>query len=102
MDTELIQLDDGLFVEIATTDGPQPISSKLAKKVKGAISNLEPVIADLCGPIAKLWKSVPDDVTLEEASVEVGVGFEAEGNIYVTKAKGSANLTVTLKFKPKP
>lgn len=33
--------------------------------------------------------------------MELGLGFEAEGNLYITKAKGNANLTVKLKLAPK-
>jgi hypothetical protein len=34
--------------------------------------------------------------------VEIGLGFSGEGNLLVTKAKGSANLTIRLKLAPKP
>jgi hypothetical protein len=30
------------------------------------------------------------------------LGFEAQGNLYITKAKGNANLKVTLTLRPAP
>lgn len=33
--------------------------------------------------------------------MELGLGFEAEGNLYITKAKGNANLLVRFTLKPK-
>jgi hypothetical protein len=41
------------------------------------------------------------DMILEQAEVEIGFSFEGEGNVYVTKAKASSNLTVKLILKPK-
>jgi len=40
-------------------------------------------------------------VILEKAEVEIGIGFSAEGNIFIAKGKGSANLKVKLVLSPK-
>ena len=38
---------------------------------------------------------------IEQAEVEVGLNFEGQGNIYITKGKGGTNLKVKLVLKPK-
>jgi hypothetical protein len=40
------------------------------------------------------------EMEIEQAEVEIGFSFEAEGNLYITKSKASANLTVKLTLKP--
>jgi hypothetical protein len=38
---------------------------------------------------------------IDAAEVQVGLSFEAEGNIYIAKSRAAANLTVKLVLKPK-
>ena len=40
-------------------------------------------------------------MNIEQAEIQLGLSFEAEGNLYITKAKGNANLTIKLTLKPK-
>lgn len=49
-----------------------------------------------------MWKELNKELLVDAAEVELGLGFEAEGNLYITKAKGSANLVVRLTLKPAP
>lgn len=52
-------------------------------------------------PIAEVWKEINKEMEIEQAEVEMGFNFEGEGNLYITKAKAGANLTVKLVLKPK-
>lgn len=47
------------------------------------------------------WDELNQDMHIERAEIELGLSFEGEGNIYVTKATASANLVVKLQLKPK-
>jgi hypothetical protein len=38
---------------------------------------------------------------IEQAEIQIGFSFEGEGNLYVTKSKAGANLTVKMVLKPK-
>lgn len=38
---------------------------------------------------------------IERAEIELGLSFEGEGNLYVTKSSAGANLKVKLSLKPK-
>jgi Trypsin-co-occurring domain 1 len=97
MATKLIELRDGTLVE-AEVDVAEarPISGGAAEKVASALDTIEPVLVNVCRPIADVWSRIGETVHVESIQVELGLGFEGEGNIFVTKAKASANLTITL------
>ncbi len=105
MANKLIELEDGkeegILVEVEVPgDQVEAISGGAADKVKSAIDKIKPIILKTCKPIAEVWKELDKDMHVEQAEVQLGLGFEAEGNLYVTKAKGNANLTVKLTLKP--
>ena len=50
----------------------------------------------------EIWQELDQDMNIRQVEVELGIGFEAEGNLYITKAKGRANLTVKFTLSPKP
>lgn len=102
MATKLIQLDDSTLVEVEVpTDQVQPISSGFADKVDATFEQIRPLLVRTCRPIADAWKELNHEVNIEQAEVEIGLSFEAEGNLYVTKSKAGANLKVKMVFKPK-
>jgi hypothetical protein len=103
MASKLIELGDGTLVEIEVPENrAQPISGGAADKIKDAtIDKIKPIILKACRPISEVWKDLDKDMHIEQAEVELGLGFEAEGNLYITKAKGNANLTVKFTLKPK-
>jgi len=104
MASKLIELEDGTLVEIEVPDKrAQPIAGGLADKIKSAtLENIKPILLRACKPVAEVWRELNRDLHIEQAEIELGLGFEAEGNLYITKAKGNANLTVKLTLKPKP
>ena len=103
MASKLIELDDGALVEVDVPENKaQPISGGAADKIKDAtIERIKPIILKVCKPLSEVWKELNKDMHIEQADVELGLGFEAEGNLYITKAKGNANLVVKLTLKPK-
>jgi hypothetical protein len=102
MTTRLIKLADGTLVEVEASSGYERISgSGVAKQVDTAIDAINPIIIKTAQSISNIWHEVNKDLSLEQAEIEFGVSFEGEGNIYVTKAKAGANLTIKLTLKPK-
>lgn len=102
MPTQLIQLDDGTLVEVeAKPDEVQPISGGSAKWVESTFEKIRPLLVNTCRPITAAWKELSQEMNIEQAEVELGLSFEGEGNIYVTKAKTGANLVVKLTLRPK-
>lgn len=102
MATQLIRLEDGTLVEAQVPDDQaQQISGGFAKKVDASFERIKPLLLKACKPIAEAWKELNQDMDIDSAEVELGIGFEGEGNLYITKAKTEANLTVKLVLKPK-
>ncbi len=101
--TKLIELDDGIFIEVdASEDEVQQVSSKAAEKVSETLDKVKPILVKACRPVMAAWQEINQEMHIEQAEVELGLSFEAEGNIYVTKARGGANLNIKLVLKPKP
>ena len=102
MATKLIELEDGTLVEIEIPMGqPQQIAGSAADKVKATLDKIQPLLIKICHPVTAAWKEISQDMPIEQAEIELGLSFEGEGNIYVTKSKVGANLTIKLVLKPK-
>lgn len=102
MATKLIELDDGMLVEVEVPkDQAQQISGGFADKVNATFEKIKPVLLKTCRPITEVWKELNKEMQIEQAEVELGLSFEGEGNLYVTRSKIGANLTVKLVLKPK-
>ncbi len=102
MATKLIELEDGTFIEIeAPGDQIEQISGGSADRVESSIDKIKDILLKTCRPLTETWQELSKDMTIDQAEIELGLGFEAEGNLFVAKGKGNANLTVRLTLKPK-
>jgi len=102
MASKLIRLDDGTLVEVEVAgDEVQQISGGYAEQVNATINKIKPVLLNTCRPIVVAVKDLREDVELENVEIEVGLSFDIEGNIYVTKAKFGANVLVRMRLKNK-
>lgn len=102
MATKLIQLDDDILVEVEVPpEQAQPISGGAADRVNTTFDKIRPILVKTCRPIAAAWKEINQDMNIEQAEIQLGFNFEGEGNIYITKSKAAANLTIKLVLKPK-
>jgi len=102
MDTKLIRLEDGTLVEVYASPNEEVLmSGSAAEKVKAAMHKILPVLKTVCQPISDAWQELNKDLIVDHAEVEIGLSFEGEGNLYITKAKAGANLTLKLLLKPK-
>ena len=102
MATRLIELENGILVEAEfSEDQAEAISANSIKGVKSAFDQVKPILISISRPIAEAWQEINKDMEIEQAEVEVGLNFEGQGNIYITKGKGGTNLKVKLVLKPK-
>ncbi len=102
MSTRLIRLADGTLVEAEVLPNEaQPINAGAAKQVEKSIDRIGPILVNVCKPISAAWQQISQDMDVEHAEVELGLSFEGEGNLYVTKATAGANLVVKLTLKPR-
>jgi len=101
MGTRLIELDERVLIEIEATPGEaQQIASGAASRVNESLSKIEPLLIAVCRPVLGAWKELSREMQIESAEVELGLSFEGEGNLYITKAKASANFTLKLSLRP--
>ena len=102
MATKLIQLQDGTLVEIEVPgDQIEEIAGGFADRVNATFDKIQPILVKICRPITAAWKEISQEMHIDQAEIELGLSFEGEGNLYVTKSKAGANLTVKLVLKPK-
>jgi hypothetical protein len=108
MAMKLVKLDNGLLMEVEVDEnqnGIQQINggdkNEILDRVEGSMSMVESMLIKSVEPITSAYKALNQDVMLERAEVEIGIGFSAEGNIFIAKGKGSANLKVKLVLSPK-
>ena len=102
MASKLIKLEDGTLVEVEVTGKEvQQIAGGLAEKVDATLNKIKPVLLKTCQPIVAAVKDLLEDVDLEQVEVEVGLSFDIEGNIYVTKTNFGANVLVRMTLKNK-
>src|SRR5690242_10899943 len=101
MASKLIRLENGILVEAEVPEGQaREISGGLAEKVNKSLDSIEPTLSNICRSVVASWKQLDKEIKIDGADIEVGLSFEGEGNLYITKAKAGANLTVKLKLKP--
>ena len=100
--TKLIELADGVLLEVSVApDEARPISGGLAEKVNATFDKIQPVLVKTCRPIMAAWQELNREVLIDQAEIELGLSFEGEGNLYITKAKATANLSVKLVIRPR-
>ena len=106
MTNNFIELKDGIRIEV------EPSAKQLEKisggggiattRVNNSIDAIKPLLLTACKPIVEVWKELNQDMSIAEAKVEISLGFEAEGNVFIAKGKTNASLTLSLTLKPKP
>lgn len=102
MPTKLIKLEDDTLIEVEVPpDQVQQISGGLADKVAATFDKINPILIKTCRPIISAWREINEELKIDQAEIELGLSFEGEGNLYVTKSKAGANLTVKLVLKPR-
>lgn len=103
MGSKLIELEDGVLIEVeAADDEARQISSRAADAVESSFAKIKPILKKAVQPIAEVWQELDQDMMIESAEVQINFSFEGEGNIYITKAKAGSNLSVKLTLKPRP
>ena len=65
------------------------------------VDKIKPIIMNAIRPLSSAWKEISQELYIDQAEVELGLSFEGEGNIYITKAKAGANLNIKLTLKSK-
>jgi hypothetical protein len=100
MSSKLIKLEDGTLVEVEVPENEaQQIAGSFADTVEASLNKIKPLLLKACKPVAEAVKAIHDEVELDQVEIELGLSFETEGNIYITKASLGANMIVRMTLK---
>jgi len=101
MSTKLIELSDGLLVEVAADeDAVQQISAGAADRVDRALDGAQSLLRKAVQPVVSVWDELNQDLTIDKVEIKLALGFEAEGNLFVARGTGAANISFTLTVSP--
>ena len=103
MTTQLIELRDGLLVEVQSDPDEQPrqIVASAASRVDGAMDQARELLCKAVEPVASVWDELNRDLTIEQVEIELGLGFEATGRLFIAEGTGKANVSFKLTLRPK-
>ena len=48
----------------------------------------------------QIWSNAEAVDHVDQVQIQMGLNFEAGGNLYITQAKGGASISVTVTLKP--
>lgn len=104
MGTKLIEFSDGILVEVGVQrDQKQEMSAAGAERLTRNFSVLSDMVRKLAGPVQNAFSSFAAEgiapFGVNSAEVELGLGFTAEGNFFVSKAACEASLAIKICFK---
>lgn len=104
MTTELIRLKDGLLVEVQADPGDEPrqiVASAAANLADGAMEQARELLLQAVQPVVSVWSELNRDLTIEKVEIELGLGFEATGKLFIAQGTGKANVNFKLTVRPK-
>ncbi|MCI5128185.1 MAG: hypothetical protein D3907_06715 [Candidatus Electrothrix sp. AUS3] len=102
MATKLIEMEDGLLVEVEVPqDQVNQIAGGIPEQVDKAIDTVRPILLKACRPVVSVWQELNKEMTIDNVEVELQLGFSAEGSVFLAKSKGNANLKIKLSISPK-
>jgi hypothetical protein len=101
MSTKLIRLDDDILIEVeAEQTEYYPISS-LAERIERSFEDsIRPALVKVCHHVMASWRQLDPALGFQQAEIEFGLSFEAEGNLFISKATTGANLQVRFLLIP--
>ena len=72
MSTQLIELKDGLLVEVEAppNETPKQIAAGAAERVEGAMDAARDLLLKAVQPVAAIWDELNRDLTIEQVEIE--------------------------------
>ena len=102
----LIGMNDGdgplVEVEMTLPDARNAASGTLITVVNRGFEDILSTLRSIVVPFSDTWKELSKEVEISESTVKMSLGVTAEGNFYVAKGGGSANIEISLKLTAKP
>jgi len=86
MASELIKLADGILLEVENSDNHvEQISGGSANQLDKNIDIVAPLLKKVIAPLKNTFDELNKDMSIEKAEVEIGLGFEAGGDVFIVK-----------------
>ncbi|KPA19577.1 hypothetical protein MHK_000198 [Candidatus Magnetomorum sp. HK-1] len=102
MDKKLIELSDGILVEVEVEKNKaKEIAGSSSEKVNASIDNIYLILKKISKPVINVWNEFNKEVNIEQTEIELGLSFEGEGNLFITKTKAGANIGIKFILKQK-
>lgn len=106
MRSKVIHFDDGFSVEAEFSEEQmQQIVDlddlNLSKKFKEGLDEAGSIISATVNNVTSIWSDLNEKVKIDYADIELGVGFEAEGKVFVVKGGAKANINIKIRVSPK-
>jgi hypothetical protein len=99
MSSAIIVLKDGTRVEVDAEDKlAHEYASGILKKVDSRLDDVRPLLQSICESINGAFDEIRKSINIQTVDIELGLSFEGEGNIYITKAKAGANLAIKFRL----
>lgn len=104
MATEFINID-GVLIEVEEkaeeARGPRVVSDDNEKTINDKdLTQMTNILKKVSRNLKESYEAINQEVALKEAEVELSLGFEASGNLFIAKGKATSQLKVKLKFAP--
>lgn len=100
METSLRILADGTWVEVDHSTTAEAVADGLPRQVKQSLNQIGELLERVKKPITDSISGMKDVVALNKVEVELAIGFEGEGNMYIAKLKGSSNFLIRFTMTP--
>lgn len=100
MATQLIPLKEGFQVEVEVDEQHTEQVSSMGDRVEGALADVHGLLSQAVAPVTVVWGEMNRDLNISQVEIELALGFAAEGNLFLAKGKGSANITFKLTVQP--
>ena len=93
MALELIKLEDGVLIEVENSDNHiEQISGGSANQLDKNIDIVMPLLKRVISPLKNTFDELNKDMSIEKAEVEIGLGFEAGGDVFIVKGNGYVGI----------
>lgn len=103
MAAEFVELQDGILVEIEPDpERPRQIAGGTIALVDATIDAAKDLLLKAVQPVVSVWSELNRDLTIDQVVIELGLGFEAGGQLFIAKGTGKANINFKMTVKPKP
>lgn len=104
MPTELVELQDGILVEIQSDprEEAKQCCAVEAQRVEGAMAAAKDLLLKAVQPVVSVWSELNRDLAVDQVVIELGLGFEGSGKLFIVQGTGKANVSFKLTMRAKP